>query len=193
MNFTEKQTIEILGIAGIPNAVFSKLFIGQLKNAITSGSFNAGAVIDVIKNIQSGTLKNKKGVRDFKGNILKGFSYAHWFEASFIPKNLQDHWKTESPSSKKMFNAISNSIKKSGVKKGENITRESVSQISKDIVDGIFQRSKQGQLTGEWIIFHKKEMLNTYLTIATHHELDETIYLRMVGKCGLEFPELFPK
>ena len=193
INLTIEQTLEILGLGSIRNAVFSSLIIKQLQTGLSTGRFDAGAVVDVIKQIQTGKLKSKKGIRQFKGNILKGFSYAHWFEARFIAQNLLNYWEMSSGRSRKFENMLNESFEAAGVKEGDLITKEAISRLTHNMIEGFFEKSKENALTGEWIIFYQADDKNIYLTVAEHGEKDEDIYVRMALGCENDYPYLFPK
>lgn len=189
-NITNEQTIEILGLASVPNACFSQLLIDQLKEGLCKGSVNAGAVANTIKAIQNNSLKK---VRQFRGEVLKGFHYAHWIEARNIAKNISNHWEMNSPQSTKLEDQIAKSLKEVGLKEGEQLTEKAVRQLAHDVVhQGYFERRRKGQETGEWIIFAKDNDKNIFLSLARHKEDDLDIYSRMEKNC-VEYPQLFQK
>ena len=197
LEFSIEQTREWLGLDSIPNATFSNLILSQFQYGLCERAFHVGAVVDVLKKIQNGTLTSKKGVRQFKHEPLKGFSYAHWFEARFMVTNLMNHWKIESPKSDKLLNQIGDSFKSTGLEIGDLIDQKAISQLSHDLIVGGYEdRARNGELTGEWIIFYIDERKTIFLGLAQHRSDqngDRELYLKMAHACGDEFSEIFPK
>ncbi len=193
VNFTIEQTKEMLGISTIPKAIFSSFLLQQLQHGLTIGNLDARAVVHTIEQIQSGKFSSKKGIRQFKCDALRGLSYAHWFEPRFIARNIKDYLKLDSQKSNKFGEIFAKACKKSGVKKGEFITKEVIAYLSHYIMEGYEQKAKSHSLTGEWIIFFEDKNVNVYLSLASHAESDFDIYMRMAAKCGEEYPVLFPK
>lgn len=197
LEFSIEQTREWLGLDSIPNATFSNLILSQFQYGLCERAFHVGAVVDVIKKIQNGTLTSKKGVRHFKHEPLKGFSYAHWFEARFMLTNLMNHWKIRSKTSDKLLNQIGDSFKSSGLSIGDLIDQKAISQLGYDVIVGGYEdRARNGELTGEWIIFYIDERKTIFLGLAQHRSDrngDRELYLKMACACVDEFPELFPK
>ena len=61
----------------------------------------------------------------------------------------------------------------------------------KFVYEGLHEKERKNELTGEWIIFYNKDGINIFLSLALHTEKDEDIFLRMANNCQLEFPDLF--
>lgn len=192
-NFTIHQTAEILGIPQIQNAKFSNLIMSQLQYGLNTGQIDSQKVVDQIHRIQNNTIPRAKGVRQFKGDILSGFHYCHWFETRFMGQNLLNHWKLQAAKSEKFETMFKDACRQVGVNEGDYISEQAIAVMSHNFVNGFFERSESGKLTGEWIIFAKDNDLNVYLTLAGHKEEDHDIFLRMATACRADSPELFPK
>jgi len=191
--YTMEQVKAVLRLDEIPQATFSKLILRQFQHGLSTDAFNVGAVINAIKKIQEGCLINRKGIRQFKNEPLKGFFYVHWFEARFIPQNLLNHWGMNLPGSKKFHDLFHKSMNEKGIKKGEDDVRGGIDNLISNLMDGFSQRSKESRRTGEWIIFHPYSENTAYLSLAQHREGDDNIYAKMVKSCASDYPELFPK
>lgn len=66
--------------------------------------------------------------------------------------------------------------------------------IANAVINVYVERSRNGNLTGEWIVFAKHEGENYYLCLATHNEVRSdaaTFYDRVRRGCSSEFPFLF--
>jgi len=59
--------------------------------------------------------------------------------------------------------------------------------IANDVVKLYLDRSRQGRLTGHWIVFAEHEGRNYYLCLATHEEGDDVIAERVKNGCCSEF------
>jgi hypothetical protein len=59
----------------------------------------------------------------------------------------------------------------------------------KVVVGGYDHRARDGELTGEWIVYTCADGQNYYLTLGIHTEGDEAIQVRVIRACE-EFPEL---
>jgi hypothetical protein len=109
---------------------------------------------------------------------LKRLWHQHWFEPSFLGKNLANDLK--SPEAKKILEELCSAINQGRV----------WDQHLYDIIIGGYQRRCcAGKMTGEWIVFAKIESMNYYLTLALHSEPDEMIFER-IKDCISKFPEI---
>lgn len=184
--------IEIYGLEGIKNAIFSTLIKAQLREALSSRTLHVHAIIDAIKEIQSGVEIRTEKERPFYGDILKGHWYKHWFEARFIPTNLMNHWKMGNENSTKFQDMMKTSFKKRGVRDGDIITEKAFAQMTDDFIFGAyFERLKKSKMTGERIIFKPYEGKNYFLTLSLHSESDEEVLKRILANCQIEFPFIF--
>jgi hypothetical protein len=60
--------------------------------------------------------------------------------------------------------------------------------IHEFVLGGYRERSQAHRLTGEWIVYARRDDVNTYLTLGTHGD-DTAIHERVLA-CASEFPEL---
>lgn len=71
------------------------------------------------------------------------------------------------------------------------ITEDVVNQIAHDAVIGNYERrSDADRLTGEWIVFAKKEDKNYYLCLGKHGSGDAVTRQKIESVCVVEFPFL---
>jgi len=124
--------------------------------------------------------RNTKPAGPFKGALLAGLWHKHYFQASFLPKNIETYWKSgEFPD---RIKAILGDLK--------HLTQQKAGQIAHAyVMDGYRERSQSGEITGEWIIFARQNDVNYYLTLGSHTEGDEAIRQRVLACCA-EFPNL---
>jgi hypothetical protein len=114
---------------------------------------------------------------------LKGLWHMHWFQASFLVKNLLNETKKHGDMLiQKHLNA-------------ELGRDRSIGETIGNLVCTTFEHRsgtaarKRSRLTGEWIVFVKANNRNVYLTLAGHHETNEAVLSRCLP-AAKEFPEL---
>lgn len=122
----------------------------------------------------------------FKYEPLKGLFKKHFTSARFIPKNI--------------INSISG---REGTRKFNRIFQETEHFRGSGYVDDKFvgylahhstievylQKIRDRSVTGEWIIFHRHNDLNYYLTLGSHDEDDSVIFKRAAMTCDFDsFP-----
>ncbi len=103
----------------------------------------------------------------FRNPILKGLWHKHYFDPSFMPRNLLEELKRDT--------LFTDEISKFHGKKVEEITGEVVRLA---VLEPYKRRAQSNRLTGEWIIYEKEVERNYYLTLSDH--LAETDCLRRV-------------
>ena len=54
------------------------------------------------------------------------------------------------------------------------------------VIDPIEIKSISNEITGEWVVFHKHEGANYYLTFALHTETNDEIHKRVVIACEFD-------
>ncbi|WPU66640.1 hypothetical protein [Peredibacter starrii] len=171
----QNYVTELLKLKSNGNAKFSDVFVNQIEDFLWGRKFNIFQITDVIERIENGKLKSIKGIRQFKKEPLKGYSYAHWTDARFIAQNLLNHWSK---------NDLKEKIKKvcedNGLKPGDPISPKLLNPLTYMAVqEAYFDRSNANEMTGEWIIFENRGGVNHYLTIAFHTERDHVIKERI--------------
>lgn len=188
--FTIEQTIKLLGINKIEKNVYSDLIIAQLQDGLNQFSVDSGAVMDSIKLLDKNVKSKVGGERAFRGGVLNGLFYTHWFEARFITHNLKNHWKMDLERSNKFNDQMMSSFRKQGVSEGDLITKEAIAQFTNDFVNGFFERATKENLTGERIIFFKDNGKRYFLTLSLHSEEDLKVHDRIMNNCTKQFPNL---
>jgi hypothetical protein len=173
---------------------------GNLDLKMVTGRYSAGLVSELAQHVENRTANifpildeiavlegalnsrptNTKPAACFNGPVLAGLWHKHYFQASYIPKNILNHWRA---------NEFVERIKSVfGIDTA--LTKQKVGQIAHAFVlDAYRERSQSYDMTGEWIVFARQDGMNYYLTLGTHLEGDEAIRKRVMACCG-EFPEL---
>ena len=184
---------ENAGLCGVEKSRVSQFLLAQLTSAYKHRVLNSFAITDVIQKLE-GAGRDGLKVREepFKHAPLKGFWKAHFFDASFLMKNLINEWGLEFKESKK-FEALC--VRVIAEEEGHPSPRGWQGRLAHELaISGYESRAKDRKITGEWVIFGKHENKNYYLCVAKHSaskDGDEEIYGGIKYLCRSEYPFLF--
>jgi hypothetical protein len=145
---------------------------------------SAQEILWVIQQLENGDRdKGTKPATQFRYMPLKGLWHKHYFSARFLPKNICLSLG-EDGVERLAFEVLDPS-------KSPIFTREMIEELARRIAEEPFEkRYEQKRLTGEWIIFLKRDDGNYYLCCGTHKDGDQYIYDRIVQNCIRDFPNL---
>ncbi len=145
--------------------------------------YNSSEILDLIEAIEQGKLNER--CETFNHEPLKGLYKIHHGAFSglgfSLTLNIFKYWFDEKSgiihsNRKKDFEDIIN-------RDGE----QNFSTIAVQMHEKAFLTLKAKQeLTGEWLIFDKKDGINRYLCLATHDEGDKCIFDKKIQHCYLE-------
>lgn len=153
------------------------------------------AVLDQIGSLENAPRNRAartKPATEFSTGPLKGLWHKHWFQASFIAKNLL--LENEKNGAALIYKARGKRYGRNGWQ-GKTIADAAGVFAHAAVFDALRWRagypSKTGgsRMTGEWIVFAKSSGRNIYLTLASHGETNEAIFARCQSAIA-EFPEL---
>ena len=151
----------------------------RLNRILKTGHCTVGLVVDLARSAAKDTLDlepifdeirvledpgqyptRTKGIKQFRNPPLKGLSYTHYFNTIFLLQNIKNEFDT---------NSFDMSIfpERENCELGPSDIRALVDKV---VVKNFEQRSTEGRLTGEWIIFEVTPHGNYYLTLAEHRE-----------------------
>lgn len=176
-----------LAFHGLDLTRVSTVFLAQAFSSEKFGAFCAFDLTNPIKVMEGLAKHNDTPMEDqFKHYPLKGLYKKHFSSPRFLPKNLRNylHSKEGQAHFDRIFKEASN-INKSGF-----VDEEFASYVAHHMaIDPIEIKSANNRMTGEWIVFHKHEGRNYYLTVASHKESNEDIYKRVLLACSVDnFP-----
>ena len=183
---SKADLFQILRISDSLQQRMSDLLIEQLRAGLVTNWIHPEKVMDEIYAADRGTTTRTGAADQFKHPPLKGFWKKHFFQTSFMGRNLMNEWKMENPRSGK-FDNLHRTLNKTT----KDPLQLSAMLAHNFVMDGFEKRSREGRLDGEWIIFAKHEGQNYYLTIAFHNEGDEVIFERISSMCAVQFPFLY--
>ena len=179
MTDDEAQVLAIIQMAQrdlnkiLRNGRYSPGLLFELTQQALDG-LNVGSIIDEIKHLEDSAFKSRtRKARQFKGNILKGLWYKHYFQVQFLSQNLIA--ELSEYRIKELLKPYSQHSDGEYVIMSEDL----INAIAQDIVHGGFDRkSARRDVTGEYIVFEKSTSGNHYLTLGRHRE-DEAIAERV--------------
>lgn len=114
---------------------------------------------------------------------LAGLYKKHFTSPRFLPRNLLNFLRSKQGGHH--FNTVwDEAAKVSGSQYiNETFTKYLTHHI---VVDPIMIKSASNKMTGEWVVFHKYDGANYYLTIAFHGETNDQIHKRVVLACEFD-------
>lgn len=110
----------------------------------------------------------------------------HFTSPRFFPKNLLNFMRSKK-GGRYFQNAWDEAVR---ISDSQYINKNFIDHLSHYIVFGSVDiKNNSNEMTGEWVVFHRHEGLNYYLTFALHIETNDEIYNRIVTACELDnFP-----
>ncbi|MFN4175586.1 hypothetical protein [Phenylobacterium sp.] len=117
----------------------------------------------------------------FRRPPLKGLWHKHWFSARFLAANMLAAMARGDP--KAWLLEI--------VQEGETLTEDAIARIAERFTTRALEdRDAAKQLTGEWIVFLKRDGANHYLCLATHETGDQRVFDKIINVCSRDFPQI---
>lgn len=188
---TEKMTDEDLrryaaeiGLEQVATGRYSWTFMLDILLRERCYGIEPWTIVEEVRGLESGSDGTRtKGATQFEREPLRGLWHKHYFCARFVANNIQIALRRGT------FEAIVNETIADGLAKGEDeeIATKLAHRLTRGVLD---QREKDGQLTGEWIVFANHEGQNYYLCLAEHRTGDEAIFKVIKGTCFSQFPFL---
>lgn len=156
--------------------------IRELADMMESRSGNVFAIFDeiaVLEGVVCTRPSLTKSAAMFTRSPLSGLWHKHYHQASFLPQNVLNHWRAND------FAAHAEKVMNEPAIRQDKLMGALIHEF---VLGGYRQRSQAHRLTGEWIVYARRDDVNTYLTLGTHGD-DVEIHERVLA-CASEFPEL---
>ncbi|WP_157782788.1 hypothetical protein [Pseudoalteromonas maricaloris] len=159
----------------------SKLFLLDLYIYFTEFGINPLEIVEEIDNLENGDENTEtKPATEFRRKPLKGLWHKHFFCRHFLAHNILNALGKNG-----IKDIIKNVMDESG---NTHFSESDLSEVARRITnDPITQRANDKKLTGEWIMFAKRNDKNYYLCMNTHEAGDQTIADRISEHCYEEF------
>ncbi len=139
-------------------------------------------VLDPIISLEEGeTVAGLKPATQFRRKPLQGLWHKHWTSSRFMAANLLAAMVRDDP--EKLIWEIAN--------EGDLLNEEIIEQIVHRFTTVAYEkRWAANQITGEWIVFLKRDGLNYYLCLGTHQTGDERLHDKIRAMCFSDFPNI---
>lgn len=119
----------------------------------------------------------------FRHAPLAGLYKKHFTSPRFLPTNLLNFLRSKEGG--RHFNeAWNKAAQASGSQYIDDTFTKHLSHHM--VVDPIEIKSSSNRMTGEWVVFHKHEGKNYYLTFGFHNETNDEIHKRIVLACEFD-------
>lgn len=164
------------------NGRYSAGLVRELADMYDGRTDNIFAVFDEIAGLEGHPIARPsltKPPSRFARPPLEGLWHKHYHQAPFIPTNVVNHWRA---------NSFVDHLKKATSKIPVPDDKLTGFMLHEFVISGYRDRSQARRLTGEWIIYARRDERNTYLTLGTHGD-DHAIYEK-VQACAKEFADL---
>ncbi|MCZ8148227.1 MAG: hypothetical protein O9325_10320 [Roseomonas sp.] len=150
--------------------VMSTGFLLELATFQLDRSLNVFAIFDAVTRLEGDLTRNtqmKVPTRYERNEPLSGLWHAHFFDARFVVKNL------ENENSRKRVRELMRPH-------FGRFVGEVAGQIAHEMTAGaLVRRAARNALTGEHIVFDALPECNYYLTVRRHREADEAVAARI--------------
>lgn len=187
LKITNEQLSDFADGFGLKNsykARVSELLLLDLFVYTTESGVSPHDVIEEIENLEKGDGNTEtKLATEFRRPPLAGLWHKHYFSAHFLVPNIQNALK--GGNLEDLISEIMDPAKSS------IITKEMISEFAHRVThEPVAERANSNKLTGEWIVFAKKDGKNFYLCLNTHNAGDQQVADRIKDHCLREFPFL---
>ena len=175
---------ESVAFYGIDIDRISTVFLAQSFSMQVNHVFSTFDLTQPIKVLEGLTPHDGTGIEQtFKHKPLLGLYKKHFSSPRFLVKNLANfaHSKLGREHFQKIWDEAVQASSTGII--DEQFTKYIAHHMT---VDPIQMKSESQSVTGEWLVFHKHEGKNYYLTLAAHDEGDQTIYERALLACDFD-------
>ena len=140
-------------------------------------------ILSAIYDVEQGEPPSRiKAATQFENMPLKGLWHKHYFSARFMPKNI----------ALGLGKGRLSKLVKEVIDPGKSllISNERIIELAWRVAEIFKTRATANNLTGEWVVYMRREAKNYYLCCGTHDDGDQFIYDRIMEHCVRDFPEL---
>jgi len=169
---------------GLELSRLSTVLLAQAYSFEISGTFSTFDLAQPIKVLEGLSAASATGPESqFQHAPLTGLCKIHFTSPRFLPRNLLNFLRSKEGG--RHFNeAWDKAAQASGA---QYIDEAFIRHLSHHIVlDPVEIKTSSNRMTGEWIVFHKHEGKNYYLTLGSHSETNDEIHKRVALACEFD-------
>lgn len=162
----------------------STVFLAQAYSSEVNRVFDTFDLTHPIKALEGVEHQDSTGNADqFKYPPLTGLYKKHFSSARFLPTNLLNFIRSKDGIAH--FNKV---YDEAGAISGSEYIDETFTKYLAHhmTIDPIEIKNQSKTMSGEWVVFHKHNDQNYYLTIASHKESNDEIYKRVSLACEID-------
>jgi hypothetical protein len=178
----------MIGLEAAAPDRYSILLLGQLFAGTVSNSQNPAKVVYEISALEGvGPASRTKRPTPFKLGPLRGLMHKHYLtdELSAMARNIkQEIDRSGLPLLRRMVREAQRAGELRYFKPSD------AAGISQDAVRAYLRRGDRRALTGEWLIYARRQRKNYYLCLANHHTDQAHLRTAISRMCCREFPFL---
>ncbi len=160
----------------------------QLDHVMRTGSYSIGFAVDIAMSIQQRRYNPHAIIQEIAGLEGSGHGRSRTKQAKpLIGKQLRGYWHKHHSQPRFLGLNLLNEMQRDGTVErilmpfaGQDVTPEVLKRLTHALINENFlRRANESRLTGEWIVFSKRERKNYYITLANHLEGDDVILERI--------------
>lgn len=175
---------ESVAFYGLDFKRISTVLLAQAYSFQINRVFDTFDLVHPIKALEGASSSDGTHPEDqFRHAPLTGLYKKHFTSPRFLPKNLLNFLRSKE-GGRHFNNAWDGAARVSGSQYIDEIFTKHLSHHM--VVDPIEIKSASNEMTGEWVVFHKYEGANYYLTFAFHTETNDEIHERVIAACEFD-------
>ncbi len=161
------------------------MLLAQLIQIESGRHFSVFSVTDELQTMEGRRAgKGTRSAEPFLGKVLKGLQKKHFTDARFLLENMGAHFGMRKGGNSRLDSAIAQAFEQNTSGFVDDQFCNTMAHLS--TVAAIEERMRAHRLTGEWIVFHRHQGENFYLTLASHQEPDEEVLKRVQLACSFD-------
>ena len=171
---------ESVAFYGLDLSRLSTVLLAQAHSFEIRRTFSTFDLTQPIKVLEGLSSSSATGQEDqFQHAPLTGLYKKHFTSPRFLPTNLLNFLR-----SKEGGRHLNEVLDKAAQADGCDAFTKYLSHHM--VIDPIEIKSSSNKMTGEWVVFHKHEGKNYYLTFGLHSETNDEIYKRIAFACEFD-------
>ncbi|WP_375762450.1 hypothetical protein ACE10W_37115 [Bradyrhizobium sp. B025] len=193
MSLTRDQLVRLkLEVTG--HAVYASRISLVLALRLVGHPADTSAVLHEIGSLEGlRPATRAKPPQQFKHAPLAPLWHKHFFSPRHLLRNIGERWNLARGAGNRDLDVALSEI---AAQHGDDPAKWPSVLVHRLNVGGLEERAHAQRLTGDWIIFAKRDGENYYLDLATHEEAEgpansERLMQKLQAGCQSEFPFLF--
>lgn len=181
----EAWASEHVGFVGLDLKRISSVLLAQLMQIESGRHFSVFSITDELQTMEGRQAgRGTRPAEPFLGKVLKGLQKKHFTDARFLLENMGAHFGMRNGGNSRLNSAIARAFEQNTSGFVDDQFCNTIAHLC--TVAAIEERTRSHRLSGEWIVFHRHQGENFYLTLASHQEADEGVLKRVQMACNFD-------